>query len=60
MDKSDFKKRFVARMIGIMGQYEPYFEFAATSAYDNYLDDPEDNTPEGHADVEVEEWRDNL
>jgi hypothetical protein len=60
MDKAEFKNRYIAQMTRIMGQYEAYFEFAATSAYDCYLEDPEDVTPEDQADIEVEEWGHNL
>lgn len=60
MDKAEFKKRFIGKMMAVIGEYEPWMEFSATAAYVNYKADPEDLTPEGHADAEVEEWSHDL
>jgi hypothetical protein len=56
LTKADFKNRFIARMSEIRGQYEPYFEFTATAAWEMYKEDPDDLTPEEHAEEEISEW----
>jgi hypothetical protein len=56
LNQADFKNRFIAKMIKIIGQYEPYFEFAAMGAYSMYKEDPEDMTPEDHASDEYSLW----
>jgi hypothetical protein len=56
LNQADFKNRFIAKMIAIIGQYEPYFEFAAMGAWDMYKEDPDDMAPEGHAEAEYECW----
>lgn len=57
MKQAEFKNRFIDRMGHLVGQYEIYFEFAATAAYDMYKEDPDDLTPEEHADDEVDNWQ---
>lgn len=54
--KAEFTKRFIARMIEIVGKTEYYFEMTAEAAYDVYEDDPDDMTPEEHAEEEISEW----
>jgi hypothetical protein len=60
MDKAEFKNRFIAKMTSIMGQYEPYFEFAAKASWDMYVKCPDDMTPEECADSEYDCWGSNL
>lgn len=57
--KADFKNLFIARMTEIIGKYEAYFEFAATSAWTSYKEDPDDMTPGEHAEEEIMEWGNN-
>ena len=56
LSKAAFKNRFVDRMGRLVGQYEAYFEFAAKAAWENYKEDPDDMTPEDHADEDYSEW----
>jgi hypothetical protein len=56
LTKAVFKNRFIAGMTAITGQYEAYFEFTASAAWDTYKEDPGDMTPEDHAREEVSEW----
>ena len=60
MEKAEFKNKYIKRMSEMMERYEPWMEFAATAGFEMYKEDPEDLTPEGHAEAEVDEWRHNI
>ncbi len=61
LSKTEFGKRFVARMAEILSEEERQKYYLATlesaeGAYETYEEDPEDMTPEEHAEEEVMEW----
>jgi hypothetical protein len=57
LTRAGFKNRFIAELTAITGgEYEPFFEFAAMSAWETYRKYSEDMTPEDHAREEAEAW----
>ncbi len=57
LSKPEFKIRYTTHIQKITGKdYTEYFNEVANDGYDMYKDDPEDLTPEEHAEEEVEEW----
>lgn len=64
MDEQEFKTRFVARIKGIVRNWEkderaePYFNDAAHASWEVYCDslDNQDDSPEDYAESEVDCW----
>jgi hypothetical protein len=56
MTKAEYMKRYVAEMVDIIGEFEPYFEFAAREAWELVKDYPDDMCPEEAANEEYSEW----
>ncbi len=61
LSKQEFGTRFIARMAEILGEEESqkYYRSAlemAEEAYETYLSNPKDMTPEEHAEDEISEW----
>ena len=58
LSKEEFKKRFIAHMVEHTDRNDndDYFDEEAESGYEFYLQDPDDMTPEEHAEEELAEW----
>lgn len=58
LSKIEFKRRFIARMEDLTGKDDDseYFNDEAEAAYEMYEEDPDDMTPEEHAEEEIAEW----
>ncbi len=57
LTKAEFKIRFITYMDKQMGWKESkHYDIVADGAYEMYEEDPEDMTPEQHADEEMDEW----
>ncbi len=60
LDKAEFGQRFIKRMAVNLGRHADRYRQSAIEsaegAWEMYQEDPEDMTPEEHADDEVEEW----
>ncbi len=57
LTKAEFKIRFITYMEKQMGWCESsYYNEVADGAYEMYEEDPEDLTPEEHAEEEIQEW----
>ncbi len=57
LTKAEFKIRFITHMEKYMGWTDSkHYDQVADGAYEMYEDDPDDLTPEGHADEEMAEW----